>query len=65
MTDYCPRAENLECSQVERTEEFYRQMQESMLHNQPVFFLTGGVCPVHACDCMKLREYMEKKQKQR
>ena len=65
MTNYCLRAENLECSQEERTEEFYRQMQESMLHNQPVFFLTGGACPVHACDCMRLREYMKKKQKQR
>lgn len=62
---YCPRTDGLECSQVDREEEFYRQMHEAMLYNQQVQFLTRGVCPVYACDCMKLREYLEKKQKQR
>ena len=33
--------------------------------NKPVAFVTGGLCPAHACECMKLREHNERQQKQR
>lgn len=61
----CPHCKDLECSPIERTDEFYRQMQEAMLQNRSVAFLTGGKCPVWSGDCIKLREYQEKLQKQR
>jgi hypothetical protein len=64
MIDYCPHVKILECSRVERTEEFFRQMHEAMLYNKPIF-LTGGTCHVCSSDCMKLREYQERLQKQR
>ncbi|MBE6456461.1 MAG: hypothetical protein E7008_00765 [Alphaproteobacteria bacterium] len=62
---YCPHAPGLECSQVERTDEFYRQMSESLLANKPVIFLTGGQCPAYSVDCIKLVEYKEQMKKQR
>ena len=62
---YCPHMPGLECSQVEQTDEFYRQMSESLLANKPVIFLTGGKCPAYSSDCIKLFEYKEKIQKQR
>ena len=65
MYDTCPYAIKLNCAQTERKDEFYRQMDEAMLANKPVAFVTGGLCPAHACECMKLREYNERQQKQR
>lgn len=62
---YCPHMPGLECSQVERTDEFYRQMQEAMLHNKNVAFITGGACPAFSNDCLKLQEYKAQQQKQR
>lgn len=61
--DRCPCANDLECTQTERSEEFYRQMYEAMHENRPVVFLTGGLCPAYASDCMKLREHKEKQLK--
>ena len=57
MSDKCPCAKNLVCSQAERMDEFYRQMSEAMLQNKPVYYLTGGQCPAFSSECMKLREF--------
>lgn len=64
MNDTCPCANGLECNQSERNDEFYRQMSEAMLVNRPITFVTGGLCPAYASDCMKLREYKESMRKQ-
>ncbi len=63
--DRCPCANELVCTLAERNEEFYRQMYEAMHENKPVVFLTGGLCPAYAAECVKLREHKEKLQKQR
>ncbi len=65
MNDRCPCASDLECSQVERNDEFYRQMSEAFLENKPIVFVTGGLCPAYSSQCMKLREYQEQRQRQR
>ena len=64
MLSYCPHVHNLKCSQSDRTEEFYRQLQEAMLCNKPTYLLTSGQCPVSKYECMKLREFCEKQQRQ-
>ena len=65
MLDCCPYEPELKCARVERMDEFYRQMQEAMLHNKNFAFITGGVCPAWNNDCLKLREYRAQLQKQR
>lgn len=61
MPSNCPRCRSkLECSQQERLDEFFRQMEEAMLSNKQWAFLTGGDCPAYACDCLKLRAHREK-----
>ncbi len=61
----CPHENGLDCTQTERLDEFYRQMEDAMLQNKAVYFLTGGKCPVSRSGCMKLRDFREKQQKQR
>lgn len=61
----CPHDNGLECTQNERLDEFYRQMEDAMLQNKEVYFLTGGMCPVSRLSCMKLRDFRERQQKQR
>lgn len=65
MSENCPFCEGLGCTQLERCDEFYRQMQEAMLHNKNVVFITGGACPAWSNDCLKLQEYKAQQQKQR
>ena len=65
MQSNCPHELDLECTQTERLDEFYRQMEDAMLQNQSVYFLTGGKCPVSGFSCAKLRDFREKQQKQR
>ena len=65
MAECCPFADGLQCSQAERVDEFYLQMQDAMLGNKPVYFVTGGRCPAYSLNCMKLYEYEQKMQKQR
>lgn len=65
MNDRCPYAQDLECAQADRNEEFYLQMFEAMRENRPVAFVTGGLCPAYASECTKLREHKEKNQRQR
>ena len=61
MSKYCPKIDGkLECTQQERLDELYRQMEEALLSNKQWAFLTGGECPAYACDCLKLRAYLEK-----
>ena len=61
----CPHEEGLDCTQSERLDEFYRQMDDAMLQNKTVYFLTGGECPVSGFTCAKLRDFRARQQKQR
>ncbi|MDW2958601.1 MAG: hypothetical protein R8M37_02225 [Alphaproteobacteria bacterium] len=61
MSKYCPKSNGkLECTQQERLDELYRQMDEALLSNKQWAFLTGGDCVANAYDCLKLRAYLEK-----
>lgn len=60
MPEKCPFEEKLNCSPTERLDEFYRNMDDAMLSNKPMYFITGGKCGVFASECMRLREFREK-----
>ncbi len=62
MLRKCPYEQNLDCDGQERADEFYRQMQDAMYANKPVYFLTGGACAAYAGECAKLRAFREAQQ---
>lgn len=65
MHPYCPYEPKLQCDGKERTDEFYRQMMESMLENKPAYFISGSECAARSGDCIKLIAFREKQQKQK
>ncbi len=65
MLKNCPYEKGLLCDGKERADEFYRQMMESMLINRPAYYITGGECPAYSAECLKLRAFREKQQKQK
>lgn len=65
MANTCPYSLELECDEMYRVDEFYRQMSEAMLQNRPIFFVSNGRCVAQAADCMKLREFKFKQLQQK
>ena len=64
MSEYCPHAsDKLKCSRAERENEFYRQMDDSMLANEPIVWLTSGSCSASPCKCLKLQAFQQKIQR--
>lgn len=61
---YCPFESNLECTQINQVEEFYRQMESALANNKPTYFLTGDKCkcPCYPNNCARLLAYREKLQ---
>ncbi len=65
MKQFCPYEKMLECTDKERLDEFYRQMQEAMLANNSMAFVTGVECAAWMSDCIKLRMFRAQQQKQK
>lgn len=61
-SNICPYENGIKCDAKERLDEFYRQMQDAMYANKPVYFVTGGACAAYANECAKLRAFREAQQ---
>ena len=65
MNNKCVCEPNLECSELERYDELYRQMAENMSAGKNMIFLTSSKCAANPADCKKLKLFREQMQNKR
>ena len=65
MTSKCMYEPTLECSEKERADELYRQMQEKLRTGQQITFCPRLECVARATDCSILKTFREQMQKQK